>query len=675
MKNMGMVAGFCALQRAVANNNLKMVKLILEKAGERAEELVLEVDQFGNTFLHQAASKKNQEMIILFLEKAGERARELVCTVSKSGETALHQAIVSNNNIETIKLILEKAGEDISKLICQVGEFDNTALHLATYKNNLEMVKLILQKVVKGEKVQELVCQVDQFGNTAFHTAAYKNNLDIVKLILQKAGERAQELICQVDKSDKTALHIAAQRQKKELVKELLKYDQDLNLKDQYGQTSFDYCFQNLEICKLFYENGAIPSNPEKIDKQLEKIFNNAQNVHHSLFSAATLRYYDELVKKYQLKENQLNNNSGQEKISALISKISIEQLFQHFAKQGACYPEVAESRVKHLQVALAKIKPENINKKDDAAINDLLKSVIKESKIAEEFIIQPEWKIEQEKEEETEGEIEQDKNLAKAVIAKHYAESAWLKLCNINALTKISHNEITFDNITKIICSALYDRENFKQGISENTASCILIEQLFKLHFVYEKIQLPCATGKISNLLELLQNTLKKPEFKIELEQENQEKLSKFNIAEIYQEVSKEFDIERLKFFDKSDIKDCKNQPVIRAINKVALRILEENNYFGATSKTEFLKFFLYQIYCSMPFEAFVPNLFNAEEKIIEEIIENKKENVMTNDIENNNINNIITEHTKNYLNYDLVKYGGIDSNFIVDFSNYFGA
>ncbi|WP_342257708.1 ankyrin repeat domain-containing protein [Spiroplasma endosymbiont of Nomada ruficornis] len=120
---------YTPLQIAVKNNNIEMVKLLLEN---HADIDAQDVD--GCTPLHLVVECNNIEMVKLLLENHAD-----VNLKDINGCTPLHWA-VECNNIEIVKLFIEN-GADINAQ----DETLATTLYLSIYTKNIEMVKLLLE--------------------------------------------------------------------------------------------------------------------------------------------------------------------------------------------------------------------------------------------------------------------------------------------------------------------------------------------------------------------------------------------------------------------------------------------------------------------------------------------------------------------------------------------------
>jgi len=165
------------LHQATDNGHIKIIKLLLEIAGDRTWSFITAQDKINNwSVLYLAACKGQTEICELLIKAAGDKAWSLI---ADEHETALHVA-VSSNWQDVAKLLINTAGD--------------RAWMLITARNNV----------------------LD--GYTALHDAAERGHTEMVKLLLDTAGNNAQEFIDMLNDHKKTAFDIATPE-----VKEIMK--------------------------------------------------------------------------------------------------------------------------------------------------------------------------------------------------------------------------------------------------------------------------------------------------------------------------------------------------------------------------------------------------------------------------------------------------------------------
>jgi ankyrin repeat protein len=139
-------------------------------------------------------------------------------------------------------------------------------------ENRLNPVESLIQKIS--------VSKTDKDGQTALHGAAKKGDLEIVKLLLEKM---TPEGINQVDQYAMTALLVAATYRKYEIVKLLIESGKcDLSLTDKRINDILTYypADQRAEIVDLLIKNGAKYPQKEKDDKVSLEILESNQSGH-----------------------------------------------------------------------------------------------------------------------------------------------------------------------------------------------------------------------------------------------------------------------------------------------------------------------------------------------------------------------------------------------------------
>jgi len=153
---------------AVANNDLSMVKHLLEKDAS----IINLKDQTGNTPLHIAALNGSVAIAELLLSKAAD-----IDAVNTQLNTPLHLAII-NGKDEVSKLLIEK-GSDLTKQNV-VGK---TPLHLTVRHNRKAIAELL---IAKGSEIDSR----DDRQRTPLGLAARETgNVDIARLLIQKGAD------------------------------------------------------------------------------------------------------------------------------------------------------------------------------------------------------------------------------------------------------------------------------------------------------------------------------------------------------------------------------------------------------------------------------------------------------------------------------------------------------
>lgn len=119
------------LHQAAYNGHSDIVKIFLNIAGKKTDELLTMKSDYGYTALHSAAHKGRTDIIKILLNAAGENAWTLMIEQNEWGETALHLS-VDNNHIEIVTLLLNAAGNRAHELIAITGFKRKTAFDYAS---------------------------------------------------------------------------------------------------------------------------------------------------------------------------------------------------------------------------------------------------------------------------------------------------------------------------------------------------------------------------------------------------------------------------------------------------------------------------------------------------------------------------------------------------------------
>eukprot|EP01018_Ginkgo_biloba_P008593 Gb_26482 [translate_table: standard] len=163
------------LHVAAVGGHLRVVIVLLNKAGDQAIQLAAAADKYGNTALHLAVCGDHLDIVkyLLGLEP------QVCYSLNKNGESPLHIAVKLGFH-ETAKLIIEYKPDCI-----EVRSKDGkTIVHLATETSQVNILKYL----VKNVDVSELINQQDGDGNTPLHIAAKIKSSQIVEKLLKVPG-------------------------------------------------------------------------------------------------------------------------------------------------------------------------------------------------------------------------------------------------------------------------------------------------------------------------------------------------------------------------------------------------------------------------------------------------------------------------------------------------------
>lgn len=135
---------------------------------------------------------------------------------------------------------IEHLNQSHPGLIDTINENNSSPLILACYKANIVVAKFLIANV------KDLNYKSDM--GTALMAATYKNQIELVQLLLQKNANPNG-----VDANGTTALSLAVQFRNTSLVQLLLEYNADKTIKDIKGKTPFEYAVfaKNDEIINL----------------------------------------------------------------------------------------------------------------------------------------------------------------------------------------------------------------------------------------------------------------------------------------------------------------------------------------------------------------------------------------------------------------------------------------
>jgi len=163
--NTGNMGYETALFWAVVHNVIEIAKLLI-KQNTKSRGVVNEKD--GNGFLHRAIDNNNLEMIALLLKANADPSVE-----NKQKFTPIEYA-ANQHKWEYVRILVQ---QNVSE---QNNKAYNSALLIAVYSNNLDISELLLRKGALPTYRHFL-----ENGNGCLHTAIDNNNPTLIKLLLK----------------------------------------------------------------------------------------------------------------------------------------------------------------------------------------------------------------------------------------------------------------------------------------------------------------------------------------------------------------------------------------------------------------------------------------------------------------------------------------------------------
>ncbi|XP_051172785.1 putative ankyrin repeat protein RF_0381 [Leptopilina boulardi] len=286
-----LLEGYVLICEALNNDNMQVVKLLLQNGAN----VNVTRNSTENSPLHLAIIKNNIEILQLLLEK-----NVRLNVVNKEKKTPLHIAIDQQNE-EFVKLLLDKGADTEFK-----DKFNYTPLHMAIKNGNLKIIQHLINHKADINSFRE--------NETALHFAVKNNRSDIVKLLLkndvikinstsyysllflavsqcnhkilllllehQNENENEMNVDEKINSESnfKVLLHRAVVDGNREIIAVLVKYNFDINSKDEFGRTPMyhAYTHNKLDICKYLLKSGS--SINEKIDENLNILHVSVEN-------------------------------------------------------------------------------------------------------------------------------------------------------------------------------------------------------------------------------------------------------------------------------------------------------------------------------------------------------------------------------------------------------------
>jgi len=146
------------------------------------------------------------------------------CNIVLYAQSATVFEVARRGSLEDIKKLYNQN----QAIIDSVDENNSSPLQLACYRGNLEVATFLIQHVKNIDYTSDM--------GSALMAATYKNQIELVRLLLEK---NANPNI--TDVNGITALMLAVQFKNFEAINLLLNYKADKSLKDHKGITAFEY--------------------------------------------------------------------------------------------------------------------------------------------------------------------------------------------------------------------------------------------------------------------------------------------------------------------------------------------------------------------------------------------------------------------------------------------------
>jgi ankyrin repeat protein len=189
-------------------------------------------------------------------ELIGERECELDAR-DKDGNTVYH-ICAECDNAESLKYLLN-SGVCFDKVsVLAKNAADETLMHSACRNGNLEMVKLVVNKLQEESvPIEAFLYGKNNAGQTCFHVACSKGFFNIVEYFLKDKHMNA--FVEQSDNSTNTALHLATLNGHSGIVSMLLEHGADVNAKNEDNNTALDLSCRKgyFEISKVLINSYA----------------------------------------------------------------------------------------------------------------------------------------------------------------------------------------------------------------------------------------------------------------------------------------------------------------------------------------------------------------------------------------------------------------------------------
>jgi ankyrin repeat protein len=222
------------LHIAASNNKHKFIREYLEYENNYAVN--------NSKYVHSVKALDNDKHSPLFqaIKSGHTKCVELLVSSNSddidlsaqdiNGNTIYHLCAKFNNHDSLSYLLNRKEQKYLDPIYVKNGHED-TPLHLAAKHENLEIIKLISQKLYDGfTSAESYLTLKNKHGKTFFHISCAVGGYNIVEYVLKDL--KMTFFVRIQDNDDNTGLHLASKHGHLHVVNLLLEYGADMNLKN-----------------------------------------------------------------------------------------------------------------------------------------------------------------------------------------------------------------------------------------------------------------------------------------------------------------------------------------------------------------------------------------------------------------------------------------------------------
>lgn len=214
------------------------------------------------TPLMRAIAAGNQKCVDEFIN---DKYVELDCK-DKDGLSIFH-ICTEFNNVDALKHLFQLDSISLD-LIYSKDNSENTILHSSCRNGNLELVKLIMNKIYdSNNSIEQMVYAKNHDGLTCFQIACIKGYFNLVEYFLK--DKKLTAFLEHLDNNSNTSLHLATENGHASIVSLLLDYGADVTVKNEQNITPLDLSCRlgYFEISKNIINNCTNLNKSEKVNE------------------------------------------------------------------------------------------------------------------------------------------------------------------------------------------------------------------------------------------------------------------------------------------------------------------------------------------------------------------------------------------------------------------------
>ncbi len=177
-----------SLEKEIQKNDLATIKSLADQFPEKFREALTIKDGTGKTPIHRAIIDENLKFLDLLMKKLPEEFEKIAIIPDENG-TTLFSFAVANQRLNSMQFLIEEFPTRFTTASTFRNKQGNTLFHLAVKRNDFEMLKLLERNSPEGFK-NALTIENEKketFLHLAVSLTAILNQIEMLSFIVEKA--------------------------------------------------------------------------------------------------------------------------------------------------------------------------------------------------------------------------------------------------------------------------------------------------------------------------------------------------------------------------------------------------------------------------------------------------------------------------------------------------------